>query len=124
MGDAELVGELIFRYGCGACAEIQASLAPLEIQGTESLHEGFAEGTANSHGLTHAFHGGGEDRLRPGEFFKSEAGDLGHDVVEGGLEAGGGFPGNVVFQFIQGVSNGEFGRDFGDGESGGLGGKR
>ena len=57
------------------------------------------------------------------ELLEGEAGGLDDDVVEGGLEGGGGGAGDVVAQFVEGEADGEEGGDFGDGEAGGLGGE-
>src|SRR5690606_28176931 len=59
-----------------------------------------------------------------GEFLEGEAGNLGDDIVDGRLEAGrGGAAGNVVFQLVERIADGEARRDLGDGEAGGLGGQ-
>src|SRR5690606_29635854 len=69
-------------------------------------------------------HRGGEGRVGAGELFEGEARDLRDDVVDGGLEGGRGEPGDVVAQFVEGVTDGELGGDLGDGEAGGLGSER
>ncbi len=57
-----------------------------------------------------------------GEFLERPAGDLGDDVVDGRLEAGGGLAGDVVGDFVERVADGELGGDLGDGEAGRLAG--
>ena len=102
-------------------SEVESSLQPLQIEGAECFHEGFPERAANAHGFPDALHGGGKNRFGPRKLLKSEAWNLGDHVIECGFERGGGFPGDVVLQFVQGVAHREFGGDFGNGKSGGLG---
>src|SRR5690606_34559026 len=55
---------------------------------------------------------------------EGKAGDLGDDIVDGGLERRrGGTAGDVVLQLIERVADRETRRDLGDGEAGGLGGE-
>src|SRR5208283_3322194 len=56
----------------------------------------------------------------PGNF-SGPLGNLGHHVIDGGLEAGGRLARDVVGNFVQPVAHGQLGGDFGDGEAGGLG---
>src|SRR5690606_4255539 len=58
------------------------------------------------------------------KLLEREAGDLGDDVVDGGLERGGGDAGDVVVELVEGVADGELGGDLGDREAGRLGGER
>ena len=55
-----------------------------------------------------------------GNFSKVKRGTLRHDIVDGRLEAGGRFPGNVVGQLVQGVPHCQLGRDLGYRKSGRL----
>jgi hypothetical protein len=54
----------------------------------------------------------------------SAPGNLGHHVIDGGLEAGGRLARDVVADFVEAVAHGQLGGDLGDGEAGGLGGQR
>src|SRR5208282_5329071 len=90
---------------------------------TDSLHQGFFEGAADGHHFAHGFHLSAEGSVRAGEFFELPFGDFCDDVVDGGLEAGGGLLGDVVRDFIQGHADGQLGGDFGDGEAGGFAGQ-
>src|SRR5207302_9350825 len=58
-----------------------------------------------------------------GELLEGPAGHLGHDVVDGGLEAGRRLLGDVVADLVQGVAHRQARRDLGNGEAGGLGGQ-
>jgi hypothetical protein len=64
----------------------------------------FLEGATDGHGFTDALHLRGEGGVGGGEFLEGEARDLGDDVVDGGLEAGGGLLGDVVLEFVEGSS--------------------
>ena len=81
------------------------------------------EGAADRHRLADGLHRGGQHGLGAGEFLEGEAGDLGHDVVDGRLEGGGGDLGDVVVELVERVADGELGGDLGDREAGGLGGE-
>ena len=100
---------------------VEAESEAAGLEGAESLLHRFLEGAADGHGLADGFHLGGEDGIGGGEFFESETGEFDDDVVDGGLEAGGGLAGDVVGELVHGVTDGELGRDFGDGESGRFG---
>ena len=86
--------------------------------------QGFVDGAADGHDLTHRFHGGGQVGDGAGEFFKGEAGDFRDDIVDGRFKRRGRDLGDVIVQLIQRVADGEFGGDFRDGEAGGFGGQR
>ena len=91
------------------------------FQRCQRLLQGFVDGAANRHRLTHRFHGGGQVRDGAGELFKGKARDLGHDIVNRRLKAGGRHLGDVVVQLVQRVADRQFGGDLGDGEARGLG---
>ena len=57
------------------------------------------------------------------KFLESEARNLGDDVVNGGLEAGRRFAGDVVWNLIEGVADSEFGGNFRDRKPGRFGGE-
>ena len=91
------------------------------LQRAQRLLQALLEGAADRHRLADRFHRGGEDRLGAGKLLESEARDLGDDVVDGRLEARGGrAAGDVVGDLVQGVADGELGRDLGDREAGRL----
>src|SRR5690606_34170419 len=86
---------------------------------TQGLLQRFWEGAADGHGFADRLHRGGQAIVGAGELFKRKARDLGDDVVDGRLEAGGGrAAGDVVFELVEGVADGEACGDLGDGEAG------
>ncbi len=94
------------------------------LERAQRLLERFLEGAPDGHGLADRLHGGGEGRLGAGEFLEGEAGDLGDDVVDGGLEGGRGRPpGDVVVDLVERVADGELGGDLGDRKARRLGGE-
>jgi hypothetical protein len=100
--------------------------AETEAAGFQRAHrllEGLLEGPADGHGFAHRLHRRGQDVVGLGEFLEGPAGDLDHAVVDGGLEGGVGLAGDVVFDLVEGVADGQLGGDLGDGEAGGLGGQ-
>ena len=84
----------------------------------------FLERAADGHRFAHAFHLRGERGIGLRKFLEGEARDLGDDVIDGRLEAGRGFARDVVPDFVEQIADGEFGGDFRDGKSGGLGRQR
>ena len=85
--------------------------------------QALGEGAPHRHHLAHALHLGGEVRLGARELLEGEAGDLGHHIVDGRLEAGRGGAGDVISELIQGVAHGQARGDLGDRKAGGLGGQ-
>ena len=90
------------------------------VEGSHGLVEGLGEVPAQGHGLAHRLHRGGQPRVGVGELLEGEARHLHHDVVERGLEARGRRAGDVVGDLVEGVADGQPGRDLGDGEPRGL----
>ena len=82
------------------------------------------ERPANGHRFAHAFHLRGERGVGLREFLERKPRHFGHDVINRRLEARGGFARDVVFDFVEQVADGEFGGDFRDGKSRGLGRER
>ncbi len=83
----------------------------------------FLERAADGHRFADAFHLRVERGVGLREFLEGKARNLGDDVINGRLEAGRGFAGDVVLDFVEQVADGEFGGDLGDGKAGGLGGQ-
>ena len=79
--------------------------------------------TADGHSFADAFHLSVERGVSLLKFLESEARNLGDDVVNGGLEAGRRFAGDVVWNLIEGVADSEFGGNFRDRKPGRFGGK-
>lgn len=119
VGDAEFVGEGdVIDNDVGSVAE---EAETFDLETAQGFLEALFEGAADGHGFADGLHLGGEGLVGSREFFKRETGDFGDDVVDGGLERSRGFAGDVVFEFVEGVTDGEFGGDLGDGEAGGFG---
>ncbi len=123
--DAFGVGDMEFALDVFAVEVLRVFAVESESEASgferaKGLLHGLLEGASDGHGFADRFHLGGEDRVGGREFLESEAGELGDDVVDGGLEAGGGLAGDVVGKLVHGVTDRELGRDFGDGESGGF----
>ncbi len=100
-------------------AGIEAGVALLE--GAACLLHALWEGTADRHHLADRLHRGAELAGGAGELLERPAGDLGDHVVDRRLEAGRRLLGDVVGDLVEGVADGELGRDLGDREPGGLG---
>ena len=88
-----------------------------DLQRAERFLERLLECASNGHGLAHALHLSGEGRIGRRELLKSETRNLGHDIIDRRLEAGGRDAGDVILQLIQRVSNSELGGDFGNRKS-------
>ncbi len=105
--------------GGGLSIQFHLRFKPIAIyfQRADSFLERFFKGSANCHYFPHAFHLGGELIFGAGEFFKGKSGHLDHHIINSGLKTGRSFPGDVVPDFIQGVSYGQLGCDFGNGKA-------
>jgi len=83
--------------------------------------QGFLECPADGHGFADGFHLRGERFVGLGEFLEGPAGDFNYAIVDGRLETGWGFLGDIVSNLVECISDGELGGDFCDGKAGGLG---
>ena len=90
---------------------------------THGLLESLFEGSADRHGFTHRFHGCCQYIVRFRKFFEGPAGNFHYAVINCRFKGGAGYPGNIVAQFVQGITHGKFGCDLGNGKAGGLGGQ-
>ena len=96
----------------------------LVFQRTHDLVQARDVIAADTHGLAHRLHGGGQGVIGARELLKGKAWSLDNDVVQGGLEGSFGLAGDVVLYLIQGVADGELGSQLRNRETGGLGGQR
>ena len=91
------------------------------FQASQRFLQAFFKRAADGHGLTHALHLGGQHGIGIREFFKRESRHFGDDVIDGRFKARGCFAGDVIADFVQPVSDGEFGGNFGNRETCGFG---
>ena len=103
---------------------LPAERAMVTLHRPQGLLQGLGEAPADGHRLADALHVRGERGVGPGELLEREPRHLDHHVVQRGLEAGRGLAGDVVRDLVEGVPDGQPGRDLGDREAGGLGGER
>ena len=92
----------------------------LLLQRTHRLLQSLSEVTAQSHSLANTLHGGGQSRVSSRELLKREARNLHDHVVEGRLEGRRGLLGDIVRNLIQGVTQGQLGRNLRNREAGSL----
>ena len=90
------------------------------LQRADGLHQRPFKAGADAHHLAGGLHLGGEGSLGGDEFIKGQTGHFYHAVVKRRLEAGVGLSCNRVFDFIQGVAQGDLCRHLGDGVAGRL----
>ena len=91
------------------------------FEAAQRLLERFLEGAADRHHLAHRLHLRGQMVVGLREFFKREARDLGHHVIDRWLERSrGGAAGDVVAQFVEREADSQLGGDLGDRETGRL----
>ena len=96
-----------------------------DLEAAQGFLHRLLEVTTDGHDFANRLHLGRQHRLGLREFFEGKARNFGHDVVNGRLETGRcGTASNLVIQFVQGVTNGQLGRHFGDRKAGGFGGQR
>ena len=98
--------------------------AGIGLQAAQPLLKCLLEGAPERQHLAHALHLGGQGSVHAGKLLEREARQLHHAVVDGGLEAGGCLPGDVVGNLIQRPADGQLGGELGDREAGRLGGQR
>ena len=103
--------------------EFRHAVKPVEagFEAPKRLLHRFRKAPADGHDLADRLHRGGQFRLGALELFKREARDLGHDIVDGRLEAGRRRAGDLVGQLVQRVAHGQLRRDAGNRKTGGLG---
>ena len=89
----------------------------------DGLHQCHLKAGGDGHDLAGGLHLGAQGAGGVGEFVEGPFRHFNDDIVQGGLETGAGLAGDVVFDFVQGVPQGDFRRDFGNGIAGGLGGQ-
>ncbi len=100
---------------------VQAVLA--DLRPPDGLHQRHLEAGGDGHDLAGGLHLGTQGARGVGKLVEGPFRQLHHDVIQGGLEAGAGLAGDVVFDFVQGVPQGDFRRELGDGIARGLGGQ-
>ena len=83
----------------------------------------FFKRSADCHRLAHALHLSCQCGIGLREFFERETRDLDDAIIDHWFKAGRCFTGDIVADFIQGVTDGELSRDLSDREPGGLGGE-
>ena len=89
----------------------------------DGLLERLLEGTTNGHDFTDGLHGASNVPVDMLEFAQIPSGDLGDDVVQAGLEVGGGGLGDCVGEFREGVAQPDLGSSVGQRVTGSLGGQ-
>ena len=90
--------------GSAGGAPAHENWASLLLQGAQRLLQRLGEVAADGHGLADALHRGREPVVGVRELLEREAGHLDHDVVQGGLEAGGRLRGDVVGDLVEASS--------------------
>ncbi len=93
------------------------------LQRTKPLLQGLLKGTADRHRFPDGFHRNGQGLVGSGKFFEGKPRNLHHTVVDRWLKTGWRLLGDVVRDFVQGITDSQLGGDLGDGESGCFGGK-
>ena len=93
-----------------------------DLSAADGLHQGFLKALADGHDLAGGLHLGTQAAGRTVEFVEGPLRELYDHIVDGGLEAGAGFTGDIVGNLIQGIAQGEACGDLGDGITGGLAG--
>ena len=98
----------------------QVDVVHAHFQGAHGLEHALFQGLADGHDLAGGHHLGAQVVLRAYEFVEGEAGHLGDDIVEAGLQGGG----TAAYgDLVQREAHGDLGGDAGDGVTAGLGGQ-
>ena len=96
-----------------------------DFQAAQGFLQGFLKSAAYRHDFADRFHLRGQPIIGLRKFFESKTRHFGHHVIDARLErCRRSAAGNFISQLIQGVTDGEFGGDFGDRKPGGFGSQR
>jgi len=121
VGDSQALDDLLHRQRREVPpATVGAQPEPADLEGAQTLLEGFLEGPADGHGLAHGLHLRGECPVGAGELLECPPRDLHDAVVDGRLEGSRGLAGDVVPDLVERVADSQLRGDLGDGEPGGL----
>ncbi len=85
------------------------------LQGADGLHKPPLKAVADAHDLPGRFHLGRQRSSGADELIKGQAWHFHHTVVQHGLKAGHGLPGNGIFDLIQRVAHSDLCGNLGDG---------
>ena len=94
-----------------------------DFRTADSLHQGFLEALADGHDFAGGLHLGAQAAGGTIELIKGPLRELDDHIVDGGLEAGTGFAGDIVGDLVQGIAQGKAGCDLGDRIAGSLAGQ-
>ena len=104
---------------------------PLAVQAVQShlcapdrLHQRHFKAGGNGHDLAGGLHLRSQRAAGIGKLIKGPLRHFDHDIVQRRLKAGAGLAGDVIFDFVQRVTQRDFCGDLGNGIAGGLGGQR
>ncbi len=121
VGHVELLFQLFVRK---ALQRVVHQAVGVLFQAADGLHQGGLEGRGDAHHLAGRLHLGAEHAPRVDELVERPARYLDHAVIERRLEAGVGFFGDGVGDFVQRIAQRDFGGDLRDGVPRRLGGQR
>ena len=76
----------------------------------------FMNRAADCHRFADRFHRRGQRGLRAGKFLKGKTWNFGYHVIDCRLKACRGYPGDIIVQLVQRISNGQFGGNFCNGK--------
>src|SRR5437762_10411087 len=91
-----------------------------DLETAQCFLQRFLERAPDRHRLADTLHPRRQRCVRLRKFLERETRDLYDAIINGWLEAGWRFARDVVFNFIECVTDGEFGRDFCNREAGCL----
>ena len=96
-----------------------------DLHAPDRLLQGFLKGAPERHHLADRFHLRGQAVVRLVKFLEGKTRDLADDIINAGFKRGRrGAARDLIIQFVQRITDGQPGRDLGDGEAGRLGGER
>ncbi len=111
-----VVGQLVEQRLAGVAVQAEATL----FERAQALLQRFRERAADRHRLADRLHLRTEHPGGAGELLEGPTRHLGHDVVDGRLEAGRRLPGDVVRDLVERVADCELGGDLRDRKPGRL----
>ncbi len=118
-GRIDRLPKKLFAFGpIGKLRRLETVMPHLE-RANRLLHALF-EGAPDGHHFADALHLRRQGVVGVRELFEGESRDLRHHVIDAGFETRGRFLGDVVLDFVEGVTNGQLGGDLRDRKTGGL----
>ncbi len=123
VGNLKFTSDLVFRRAVRILV-VETKAPATGFKRAQAFLHAFFKRATDRHRFADRFHRSREDRIGGWEFFERETWDFRDDVIDRRFERRRRDTSDVIWQFIEGVTDGEFCGDFCDWETGCLRGER